>query len=366
MSPKLRKIERHLYLDERTGIYQWRERIDGRDLWRSTGERTIGAAREKIKKFRTKPGEQKAIERHTLDEAFWLIETAAEGQARRTLQSIKTQLAHLRPWFMGKPEDEKGPAIEGNCKYLDEFQRDSIEKWSAYKQDQAQLTPGRKLTHDRRILLQALKAAKEKGWIREFRNKDLPLLESSDPVGRIITDGELTRLMPAVRRNPRLCLQVKLALVMGMRKREILHLRLAEVDLRREVINLKGRRVKTRKGREIPIHERVLPDLKAWIRDCLGEYLFPAIYSGGHVGLNKCQNENSSAWERAKRFAKVKCRFHDLRHTAISKMLEAGMPMGTVSMITGASIAVIQRIYAHISAEGIKRAKTYDCGKFVE
>lgn len=370
MSPtKLTKTaDRNLYLDEASKIYIWRERIRGVNHWRSTGETTIGAARQKVKEFRTQAtGEKRELERRTFEDAFKLLETIAEGSARRTAVSIKSQLNHLRPWFMGRPADDESPELPAHCAYLDQFERDFPEVWSAYKQAQRDLTPGRKLTHDRRILLQALKATRKKQWVaKDFKNEDLPLLEHSDPIGRIIENSELERLMPYVKESPKLFLQVKLALIMGMRKREILHLRAAEVDLRREVINLKGRRVKTRRGREVPIHVQVLPHLKAWMKEVEGEFLFPAVHPGGYVDLNRPQDDNSTAWERVKNLAKVRCRFHDLRHTAISKMLEAGIPMGTVSMITGASIKVIQGIYAHISKEGLKRAKNYDCGIFVE
>jgi integrase len=33
------------------------------------------------------------------------------------------------------------------------------------------------------------------------------------------------------------------------------------------------------------------------------------------------------AWESAKERAGLKCRFHDLKHTAVSRMLDAGVPI---------------------------------------
>lgn len=364
MSPKLRKTsDKNLYQEEGSDLFIWRERIRGRNFWRSTGERTIAAARAKMKEFRLEAtGEKsKGVNRHSMEAVFRQLETVAEGNAKHTQTAIRTQLKHLRAWFMGDPNAE--PSRPPHCAYLDQFERDYPEVWSAYKRDQAVLTPGRKLGHDRRILLQALKGAFRKGWLtRDFGTTDLPLLERSDPIGRILERPEVERLMPYVEQNPRLHLQVLLALVMGMRKREILHLRVSEVDLKRQMINLKGRRVKTRRGREVPIHERVLPILKAWIAQCEGEFVFPAIYSGGYLALNQCQDSNTSAWERVRRLAKVKCRFHDLRHTAISRMLEAGMPDASISMVTGASRKVIDRVYAHMSKEGLARAKSYDPG----
>lgn len=48
---------------------------------------------------------------------------------------------------------------------------------------------------------------------------------------------------------------------------------------------------------------------------------------------------------------------HTLRHTAASTMLEAGVPLRTVSEILGhASIQVTGDIYGHVSTEGARSA----------
>jgi integrase len=41
---------------------------------------------------------------------------------------------------------------------------------------------------------------------------------------------------------------------------------------------------------------------------------------------NKPVGDWKEGWEAAKRRASVKCRFHDLRHTGCTRMLEAGVP----------------------------------------
>jgi integrase len=57
------------------------------------------------------------------------------------------------------------------------------------------------------------------------------------------------------------------------------------------------------------------------------------------------------AWEAAKRRAQVRCRFHDLRHTACTRMLEGGIPYPVVASIMGWSAATAIRMakrYGHI------------------
>src|SRR5690242_17122198 len=57
------------------------------------------------------------------------------------------------------------------------------------------------------------------------------------------------------------------------------------------------------------------------------------------------------AWEAAKIRAGVQCRFHDLRHTGCTRMLEAGVPFPVLAMLMGWSPATTVRMvkrYGHI------------------
>ncbi len=57
------------------------------------------------------------------------------------------------------------------------------------------------------------------------------------------------------------------------------------------------------------------------------------------------------AWEHAKLVSGVTCRFHDLRHTAATRMLEGGSPLMVVASILGWSPSTAARMakrYCHI------------------
>ena len=57
------------------------------------------------------------------------------------------------------------------------------------------------------------------------------------------------------------------------------------------------------------------------------------------------------AWETARDRAGVSCRFHDLRHTGCTRMLEAGVPFSVVATIMGWSPSTTVRMsrrYGHI------------------
>jgi integrase len=64
-------------------------------------------------------------------------------------------------------------------------------------------------------------------------------------------------------------------------------------------------------------------------------------------------------WEGAKKRAGVKCRFHDLKHTAVSRMLDAGVPIAKIAKIVGWSPATMVRMsarYGHFGLEDLRAA----------
>jgi Phage integrase family len=65
------------------------------------------------------------------------------------------------------------------------------------------------------------------------------------------------------------------------------------------------------------------------------------------------------AWETAKIRAGVSCRFHDLRHTGCTRMLEAGVPFSVVATIMGWSPSTTVRMarrYGHIGQTAQRQA----------
>ena len=66
-----------------------------------------------------------------------------------------------------------------------------------------------------------------------------------------------------------------------------------------------------------------------------------------------------ASWKKAKRDARVDCRFHDLRHTAISRMIDAGVPLPKVGKIVGWAPATMVRMaarYGHFNLESLRDA----------
>lgn len=369
MTPRFEKTTHEgIFKDVSSGVFYFRDTVHGKDfqsVWvdRSLKTKSIGAAKERASKIRSKIllGEIASNLRHTFNEAFDLTEKIQSTKAKGTYSQIKSQHKHLRPWF------------NIHCNYLDQFEKRYEEVWAEYKLHNLSQEKPRKLEHDRRYLVMALKRAQKRGWIsKEFFKSDFDLNEVVDPIGKYIDSEQVNKLLlHAKATGPRIYLQILIALTMGMRKREILHLSKEEVDLERREINLDPKRLKTRKSREvaIPISHSVYPLLKRAFEEAPGKFVFPAWHTnepGQPLDPNQPQNDNSFHWDKVRELAKVNARFHDLRHTALTNMLVAGFPEFAIRKICGVAEETMRRIYAHVEVETKDKFRDLFAGKFQE
>ncbi|MFY9680360.1 MAG: tyrosine-type recombinase/integrase, partial [Candidatus Sulfotelmatobacter sp.] len=68
---------------------------------------------------------------------------------------------------------------------------------------------------------------------------------------------------------------------------------------------------------------------------------------------------NPEGMESKETIPALVCRFHDLRHTAVSRMLNAGIPIAKVAKIVGWSSATMVRMaarYGHFSLNELRGA----------
>lgn len=82
-------------------------------------------------------------------------------------------------------------------------------------------------------------------------------------------------------------------------------------------------------------------------------------YSEIKIDPSKPINSWKEGWESAKKTAGVICRFHDLRHTAVTRMLEGAIALPVVASILGWSAATTVRMvkrYGHIGHTAQRQA----------
>ena len=125
-------------------------------------------------------------------------------------------------------------------------------------------------------------------------------------------------------------------------------------------------------GRTIPPNARAYMILSFWAalfpnRDA-NHYVFPTErYGASGDGSTVVYDSDPTrpigrwkeVWESAKIRAGIQCRFHDLRHTGCTRMLEAGVSFSVVATIMGWSASTTVRMskrYGHMGQSAQRRA----------
>lgn len=166
------------------------------------------------------------------------------------------------------------------------------------------------------------------------------MLEENNMVERILTPEEENRLIDSA--IAYLKPIIITALNTGMRKGEILNLKWCDVDLSNNLIMVNQTNSKSKKTRKVYINStlrKLLLELK--LKSAGSEYVF--IDDNGKT-LREIKNGFNAACRRVgiKGF-----RFHDLRHTAATRMIESGAGIVAVSKILGHSDIKTTMRYTH-------------------
>ena len=169
------------------------------------------------------------------------------------------------------------------------------------------------------------------------------LLPEDNMKERILTVEEETKLLSIA--NEYLRPIIITALQTAMRKSEILTLKWSNVDLDNGVITIDLTNTKNKKKRRIPINttfRTILYEQK--LKSGGSDYVFLS-QDGTPYKEHYCIN---NAFRTARKKAGLTdLRFHDLRHTAATRMIEAGAPIVAVSKILGHSDIKMTMRYAH-------------------
>lgn len=203
--------------------------------------------------------------------------------------------------------------------------------------------PGRKFFNDRKWLSMFLLYCHREGIIERR-----PILINPDPPrkpGKVYSEDEIDKLF--LHSDTELELQILMAITMAMRLSEIMLLSWDRVDLKSRVIHLRAEDTKIRKARSFAISGRVYSALKS--RKKNSPWVFP-----NPADLTKPQGRqgNKRAWSTCRLKAKVKGRFHDLRHTFLTRTFKAhGANPALICHYAGLSMEEAQRTYLHFNEE---------------
>ncbi|KVO99725.1 integrase [Burkholderia ubonensis] len=172
---------------------------------------------------------------------------------------------------------------------------------------------------------------------------------------RRLTPEEQQRLFAAAdgHSNPMLGWIVRLAVETGMRSSEITGLRRSQVDLNRRVVTLKD--TKNGSARMVPLSRVAAETLRSALDNPIRPIDTDLVFFGepGRDGKRK-PYVFQKLWVgivRALEFADL--HFHDLRHEAVSRLVEAGLSDQEVASISGHKSMQMLKRYTHLRAEDL-------------
>jgi len=264
----------------------------------------------------------------------YMIECAAK-KAHKTISRDKASLKHLLPVFCDM--------------YLSQITPAQI---SAYKTQRINEGASPKtINHELGFCKHCFNlAVKEWQWVRDNPFTKVSMERLPQPRVRYLTPEEFDKLYQAC--NDKLKPIVLFAVNTGMRQDNILSLRWQDVDLNRGVIVLPHTKNGERLG--LPMNSTVkdlLSELKR-IRFITSDFVF-------HTSTgNRFDASTIGKWFRQalKKAGIQDFRFHDLRHTFASWLVQAGVNLYEVSKLLGHKRVTMTQRYAHLASNNLRMA----------
>jgi integrase len=197
---------------------------------------------------------------------------------------------------------------------------------------------------------------------------DVKPLPVRTDIGIALTPVQEQHLLKAcaASRSRSLLPAVTLAIQTGLRDEELRLLKWKQLDLLTKTVTVGKSKTEHGTGRVVPLNKTIMAALLAWAQQFPdrkpGHYVFPSERVGfsGDDEIPQVFDTDPTraitswkvAWTTARAVAGVSCRWHDSRHTCISRLLERGVPLSVVASLMGWSPATTTRMakrYAHFS-----------------
>lgn len=164
---------------------------------------------------------------------------------------------------------------------------------------------------------------------------------------RYLSNAEEEALFKALKGQDWVKNIIVMAINTGMRRGEIFDLKWFDVDFNRRIVHI--RQSKSGRPRTIPLNATTQTLLEGLPKT--SEYVFPSPKTERRL------NDVGRQFERAVKNAKlVDFHFHDLRHTAATRMADAGADPFTLAAILGHSDIRMTARYTHATDEAKRRA----------
>ena len=140
----------------------------------------------------------------------------------------------------------------------------------------------------------------------------------------------------------------------GLRRQEVLNLKLNDIDSKRGIINI--RQSKGRKDRMVPVSEKLLELLREYYKVYRPESF---LFEGDEKGVMYSPSGFENVLKRSCRKVGISkpVTLHWLRHSYATHLLEAGTDIRYIQVLPGHSSSKATEIYTHVSMGSLKNIK---------
>lgn len=335
------------------GIFYWRETIEGKENFKSTKSRKITEAKVIVRKWRQDISDGLVLTKKKITDVLDLgLDYYQNGDsAPKTIKYAERADKLLREYF------------KNSIVYLDSFEKNYRSFWAKYKKhayERNMNNIGRmgNIDHEAGYFSFCLRLANQRGWCRKsFSKSDFPFKTYEKKAGRYVESHEIKALLDACLGRFYSEIRIEAGYLMGTRKTEFNLIELNHFifegngDLS---IWIPAENTKIRKERTVPVPHSIKEKLlEAYRRSRKegGRYLIPQIRfpkgctPEGVADYQKAGTQWDYTWRKIKKRAGVKCRFHDLKYTCSTNLINSGVPTPIVAQYVGTSEEVLNEIY---------------------
>lgn len=173
---------------------------------------------------------------------------------------------------------------------------------------------------------------------------------------RWLNNEEVQKLWPVLDTYPNQNVSnvIRLLLLTGSRRNEVLHATWDQFDLERGVWTKPAHTTKQRRMEHLPLSTQAIEILKNMKDESNSDFLFPGKVPG------KPLQEIKKAWQTIRTTAGLpNVRIHDLRHTHASHLVSSGLSLSIVGKLLGHTQTSTTQRYAHLADEPLRQATEF-------
>ena len=277
-------------------------------------------------------------------ETYWPVASTSKKEV-----SYKKEMEHFRIWI--------NPVVGAlPLKKISQIQVEKIKK----KMQRAKRSP-RMIQYVFSTFGQVWKLAKSRGLTTvDSPSKDVEFDMPDNTRKRYLTDDEVDDLLKELKsRDDQVHNMALISLDSGARFSEVARLRWGNVDVNNGNISfIDTKMAGGTKSRMVPMTSRLKELFKSIPMDGKSKIIFPGPNGGvlREVSSTFKTSVNALGLNDGVEDPRMRIVFHSLRHSAASRMVQAGIDLYVVQKILGHSVITVTEKYAHLSDESLRAA----------